>query len=401
MSQSFLESLLERRNRAWEQAKSLLDTAESEGRDLSGEEEQTWQRLNADMDAIDKRAQEYKEAEDRAEATRKTFEELMQRTPTEPKGSTSAERSEDAAIRAFLQGETRSYEARATMVTGTDPEGGHTVPRSFYGRLVEHMIENSGVLQAGPTVLDTAGGEPLDIPITDTFSDAAVVSEGSAIPQSEPTFNQRQLGSFKYGQMHQISPELVSDSGVDILSFLARQSGRAMGNALGAHLLNGTGTGQPRGIMTDATVALTGDTGLEGGFTYENLVDLQYSVISPYRRSAVWLMNDATVGELRKLTDGNGQPLWQPSIQVGAPGTVLGHSVVTDPNMPTTALDAKSVLFGDFSVYYVRRVSALRFERSDDYAFNTDLITYRTLLRADGTTVDRTGGVKVFQGASS
>jgi HK97 family phage major capsid protein len=127
---------------------------------------------------------------------------------------------------------------------------------------------------------------------------------------------------------------------------------------------------------------------------------LHYSVIAPYRASSAcyWLMRDATVANARKLKDSTGQYLWQPSLQMGAPDMFLGKPVLTDPNVAAVALSAKSVLFGDFSQYFVRLAGGVRFERSDDYAFNTDLVTFRALLRADGSLVDLTGALKFFAG---
>ena len=114
--------------------------------------------------------------------------------------------------------------------------------------------------------------------------------------------------------------------------------------------------------------------------------------------SCGWLMRDATVAAVRKLKDTTGQYLWQPGLQAGSPDTILGKPVRTDPNVPAVALGAKSILFGDFSTYFVRQVESLRFERSDDFAFNTDLITYRAILRGDGDQVDTTGAIKHFIG---
>ena len=122
--------------------------------------------------------------------------------------------------------------------------------------------------------------------------------------------------------------------------------------------------------------------------------------MAPYRnsQSCSWLMKDSTLAAVRKLKDTTNQYLWQPSVQVGVPDTLLGKPVVTDPNVAAVALSAKSVAFGDFSAYFVRQVNGVRFERSDDYAFNTDLVTFRALLRGDGLTVDQTGAIKVFTG---
>jgi HK97 family phage major capsid protein len=140
-----------------------------------------------------------------------------------------------------------------------------------------------------------------------------------------------------------------------------------------------------------------------GAFTADNLIDLYYSVIAPYRNSTScgWLMRDATLGSARKLKDSQGQYLWQPSIQVGAPDMLLGKPVHTDPNVAAIALNAKSVAFGDISQYFVRMAGGVRFERSDDYAFNSDLVTFRAIIRADGLLVDQTGAVKLFAGGAS
>jgi HK97 family phage major capsid protein len=123
-------------------------------------------------------------------------------------------------------------------------------------------------------------------------------------------------------------------------------------------------------------------------------------VIAPYRASASckWIMKDATVGAARKLKDTTGQYIWQPSLQAGAPDMLLGKPVLTDPNVPGVACRRRAVLFGDFSQFFVRFAGGVRFERSDDYAFNTDLVTFRALLRADCSLVDLTGAVKYYAG---
>ena len=137
--------------------------------------------------------------------------------------------------------------------------------------------------------------------------------------------------------------------------------------------------------MTAATTGVTSGTGVTGGFTADNLIDLYFAVIAPYRNSTscAWIMRDATLAKVRKLKDLNDQYLWQPSYQVGAPDALLGKPVYTDPNVAATALDAKSVLFGDI------------------FAFQNDLVTFRAILRGDGDLVDTTGAVKVFVGAAS
>jgi HK97 family phage major capsid protein len=113
------------------------------------------------------------------------------------------------------------------------------------------------------------------------------------------------------------------------------------------------------------------------------------------------MMADSSIANARKLKDTTGQYIWQPGLQAGVPDTILGKPVLTEPNVAAVGLSNKSVIFGDMSQYFVRLAGGIRFERSDDYAFNTDLVTFRALMRADGALVDLTGAVKTFAGGAS
>jgi HK97 family phage major capsid protein len=253
-------------------------------------------------------------------------------------------------------------------------------------------------------VLNTSGGEALQVPKTTAHSSSAsIVAEAGTLTANEPTFGQVSLGAYKYGFLIQLSHELLNDRAVNLEGYLAMQAGRALGNGFGAHLVTGTGTSQPSGVVTGASLGVTGNTGVAGLPTADNLIDLFFSVIRPYRgsNSCGWLMRDATLGAIRKLKDGNGRYLFEPAATVGAPDTLLGKPINVDPNVAAVAVSAKPVLFGDFSQYFVRQVEAIRIEQSLDYAFNTDLVTWRFLLRGDGVLVDTTGAVKYYQGAAT
>ena len=171
---------------------------------------------------------------------------------------------------------------------------------------------------------------------------------------------------------------------------------------LGAHT-TGTGTAQPQGVATAASAGVTGEATVFAP-TFDNLIDLFHSVIAPYRMSAScgWLLNDATVAGIRKLKDGDGQYIWQPSVQLGAPDQILGKPVHVDVSMASAAADEKTVLFGDFSTYFARQVNEIRFESSTDFAFNTDMTTFRCIVRGGGVQADTTGAIKAYvSGAAS
>lgn len=406
MSKEHIEKLVEERTRAWEAAKAILDSAEAEGRSLEGETEGSFQKANEDIDALDARIATMIEFEKRgaqAEELRKQVDGLVR--PTEER-QVPAESDLESRVRKFLSGEIREVnvmpESRV-LVKGTTTAGGHTVPTTFYDRLTEHLIEVSGIRAAGATVITTTGGENIDFPKTTAHSSAALTSENAAISASDPTFGKTTIGAYKYGVTIQIARELLDDTAVDLLGYIARQAGRAVGNAVGVHWVTGSGSSQPWGAATRATAGVTGATSVAGAFTADNLIDLQYSVIAPYRSSpnCAWLMRDATLASVRKLKDTTNQYLWQPSLQVGAPDTLLGKPVYTDPNVAAAAIGAKSVLFGDVSAYVVREAGGIRFERSDEFAFTSDLVTFKCVYRADGDLVDTSGAIKSFQGGAS
>ena len=398
------KTLVERRQRAWDAAKTINDTAEAENRDLTAEETSAWEKALADIDGLDARIKQIVDAETRERDIANAMKSIG------PKPTEQREDAGDAEVRAFLKGERRSLEVKPTapltqrefrdLSKLTAGAGLNTVQTSFYNQLVAHLIEVSGIMQAGPTILNTTTGEQIQVPKTTSHSSAALIAEAGTLTESDPVFGQVPLDAYKYAMSVQVSTELVNDTSVDLLSYLAMQAGRAVGNAFGTHAITGTGSSQPNGIVTAATLGVTGSASVSGAFSADNLIDLHFSVIAPYRNSpsCAWLMRDATLGAVRKLKDSQNQYLWQPSLQVGAPDTLLGKPVYTDPNVAAVALSAKSVLFGDISQYYVRMVNGIRFERSDDFAFQNDLVTFRCILRADGDLIDTTGAVKYFAG---
>lgn len=402
-----LKELAEKRKNIFEQAKALLDQAESEGRSLDATETEQYGKMNADLDGLRGRIDrevEQRQIDADVEASLRTM-------GVHPAGTPSTDLSEQ--FRQLSRGEIRSIDMAAgdfgkalhvrALSKGTATAGGNTVPTSFYDQLVEHMVESSGVLQLGPTVLNTTGGEQLDIPVTTSYGAAALVAEAGTIAQSDPAFAKRSLGAYKYGQLVLASRELVEDSAFDIASFIAKVAGRNVGLALGAHLITGTGTAQPTGIVTSASTGVTGGTGVVGVPTADNLIDLMFSVIAPYRnsQSAGWLVKDSTLGAIRKIKDGSGRYLFEPAATFGMPDTLLGKPIQSDPNVAATALNAKSVIFGDMSAYFIRYAGGVRFDRSDDFKFDTDQVAFRCLIRADAITADQTGAIKVYAGGAS
>jgi HK97 family phage major capsid protein len=357
--------------------------------------------------------------EDRANAD--ASEESLRALAGLPKDGNIAPKEDatETALRSFLKGETRSldisptreqvrqaaaYREQRTGLSGlTQGAGAATQPTNFYNKLWAHLINASQFLQSGITVLQTDSGDTLQLPTTTAHSTASWTAQQAAITESDPVFVQRSLSAYKSALLITVANELITDTGVDLEGYLAMQAGRAVGNLIGQALVVGTGTTQPTGITTLTSLGVTGATAKAGAPSFDDVINLYYSVIPQYRasQSAAFVTADASIGQLRTLKDGQGRYLWQPGLTDGTPDTILGKRVVQEVWMPAQALNAKSLLFGDLSAYFARMVNGIRFEQSRDYAFNTDQVTFRCIARADGTLIDQTGAVKHFVGAAS
>ena len=393
----YIRQQAEARAKAWEEAKALLDSAAAEKRDLSGEENQTYDRIMADLDqrsSVIETMNAQAERENRAAEAMKGFESQVKPAMSVPAID------EAELIRSLARGEIRSHSFEKRDVTKGST--GAPVPTSFYDQVVM-LARKVGPLLETSTIINTAGGENLQVPSLSTYSVGTVTSEAGAIGESDPAFNAfKTLGAYKYSFLTQISREMVEDSGVDILGFLAAQTGNAIGYAVNGALTTGTGTVQPNGIVTTAGSGITGSTAVSGAFTADNLIDLVYSVDTAGRTlpGTGWMMNAKSIGAVRKLKDTAGNYVFSPALSADKRDLVLGYEVYENPGMADPATSAKSVLFGHLPSYYVRTVGGIRLDRSDDYAFQNDLITFRATMRVDGNLI-QTSHVKYFAGGAS
>jgi HK97 family phage major capsid protein len=287
-----------------------------------------------------------------------------------------------------------TLKSTATQAMGTD----------VYSRIVQHLVETSSLMAAGATVITTATGEDLVVPKSTGFVTSAIIGEGASITESDPTLDVVTLKAFKYANFFQVSYELANDTPTNLLDFLARQAALSLGlgaTGYGDDIINGTGTTQPRGLLLDAGTGVTGPAGTgtslgtqgtanQGTDALWNLVG---SVAEPYAQApaAAFLMRNASDIIVRKLRDSTGQPV----AGLTERGRILGYPSFVDPFMPAMANSAESIAFGDMSRYFVRLVNGVRFERSDEFAFQNDLVSFRCILRLDGALVD-TGAVKTF-----
>jgi HK97 family phage major capsid protein len=409
MASDYLKNLQGIRLSAWEANKAILDTAGKEGREFTAEEQAAWDKANADIDGYDEQIRSMLEIDRReAEAAeaRTAYESIL--------GSKELDRRDDKQVddvTRFLRGELKSLELdfrgvareKRNLRSGMEhrdlqedvaASGGYTVPTNFMRQLWDYLEWYSGARQLNVTVFTTAGGEALQIPNVLTHSTAALKGEGTALAEVDPQFGQVTLNAWKYGVLSQVSSEMLADTGIDILGWLAEDCARAIARVTDVDYVTGSGSSKPKGIVSTQTVGATAQTAATGVPSYANLIDLIYSV-NPVARSqgAQWFTRDTNVAKIRKILDTTGRPIWEPSLQVGEPEVLLGYPVVQDPNVTAFGTAAGThVMFGNFRTFAIRDVGTLRFERSDDFAFSTDLVTFRTVLRTDSDWIGGANG---------
>jgi len=276
-----------------------------------------------------------------------------------------------------------SYDVQNALKIGTDSEGGYLVPDEFERTLVQ-ALEEENIFRTLAKVITTSSGDR-KIPVVASKGTASWVDEEGLIPESDDAFGQVSIGAYKVATMIKVSEELLNDSVFNLESYIAREFARRIGAKEEEAFFIGDGTGKPTGIFNNTGGAEIGVTTAGAtAITIDEIMDLFYSLRSPYRKNAVFVTNDATVKLIRKLKDGNGQYLWQPSVQAGQPDTILNRPVKTSSFVPTVETGAKTIAFGDFGYYWVADRQGRSFQRLNELYAATGQVGFRATQRVDG-----------------
>lgn len=346
-----------------EQVRSVLDDAEVRG-GLTAQDNEKIARIEADIESRDAAIATAKRMEERATSAT----EAMASFELPSVEITSGERE----LRSFQNGD--SHEFR-TLVSAS---GTGVVGTSFYNQVIE-VAQAVAPLLGVSRVINTSGGDNLQIPVLSALSTAAISAQGSAVNSSDPTITNITLGAFKYGVLVPVSQELVADSMIDINSLVAREAGKALGYAAGAQFTTGTGTTQPFGIVTGAGSAVTSGT---AGLTADDLITLLYSLDPEIRNDAsfAYMASPTALAAIRKLKDTAGNYIWNVA---NGQGQILGYNVVENVSMPAHTTGNKSIIAGRMNDFVIRQAGGIKVEVSDDYGFANDLRYFKVTGRFD------------------
>ena len=382
--------LREKRAKAWEAAKAFLDSHRKENGILSAEDDAAYTKMEQEITDLGKEIArlERQEALD-AELNRPVNKPLTGK----PGGKADADGGEDKTGRASDDYRKNFWNAMRSKVPmpnvtnalqiGTDSEGGYLVPDEYERTLVE-ALEEENIFRQMAKVIKTSSGDR-KIPVVASKGTASWIDEEGAYPESDDSFGQVSIGAYKLGTMIKVSEELLNDSVFDLQSYISREFARRIGAKEEEAFFTGDGKGKPLGVLAATGGAETGVTAASAtAVTADELMDLYYSLKSPYRKKSVWVLNDSTIKAIRKLKDNNGQYLWQPSLTAGAPDMILGRPIKTSAYMPAIAAGAKTIAFGDFSYYWIADRQGRSFKRLNELFAATGQVGFLASQRVDG-----------------
>lgn len=273
-------------------------------------------------------------------------------------------------------------DVRNDLQVGEDTEGGYLVPDEFEKKLIE-ALEEENIFRPLATCIHTSSGDR-KIPVVSTKGEAVWMEEEEAYTLSDDTFGQLSLSAYKVGTAIKISEELLNDSIFDLPAYIAKEFARRVGAKEEEAFLTGDGIGKPTGIFAATGGAQEGCTTSGANINFDDMIELYYSLKSPYRKKAKWILNGQTAKALRKIKDNNGNYIWQPSVSAGVPDTILNRPYKTSSYVPEIGAGKKCMAFGDFSYYWIADRSGRTFKRLNELFAMTGQVGFLAMERLDG-----------------
>jgi HK97 family phage major capsid protein len=425
-----LKTMREQRAKAIADARAILDRAETEKRGLSAEEITTQNAFLADARRIGEtiRNAEEIEAEERG-AIPETQRTEQRGAASRENGNTEQRAAYLAAFDKYLRvgmGELSGDEQRAirqgyvafndgdekrSMNTATGAAGGFSVATdtSMYGKVIEGLKFFGGVETAvrtcGGAPFETQTGASLPFALDNDTANAGVLvaEEGAQTGGTDVALSQKTMGAYLFStKIVLISWQLLQDASIDVAAYLGRKFGVRLGRVQNTYFTTGTGTSQPQGVATAAAIGRTAVAGNTTTIPADDIKRTKYSVDVAYRGNSAWMMNDSSALTLALLKDTTNQYIWQQSMQAGQPDRLEGSPVVINNDIAAMGVSAKSILYGDFSYYAIRRVLGVQVVRLNELYAGNGQVGFIGFMRADGALLDPgSNPVKAFQNSAT
>ena len=373
-----VQELIEKRAKVWETAKNFVDTHEDKNGNLSAEDKETYSRMEAEIEELTNSIERQQRAERREQELSKPVNSPITGKPykDESQGEVKTGRASDEYKKAMLTALRSNFRQVSNVLQeGVDADGGYLVPEEYDHRLIDVLTEEN-IMRGIATKITTSGEHKINIAATKPA--AAWIEEGEALSFGDATFEQKILDAHKLHVAIKITEELLYDNAFGLENYIITEFGKALANAEEDAFLNGDGVGKPTGIF-DKTKGGESIGTLTAALKSDDILDLIYKLKRPYRKNASFIMNDATLAQIRKLKDNNGQYLWQPSYQANEPDKILGYNIRTSAFAPTDA-----IAFGDYKYYNIGDRGSRSFKQLNELFAGNGMIGYVAKERVDG-----------------
>lgn len=405
-----LQAMREKRNSIAQELKALVGEPGSTTTPWTPENQAVYDAKMAEIDALDESIKRVVDVQARLADDNTVGVITDHADHAANKGSRAAAlfskwvRGGDAALSAADWAEIRN-----TMSTTTGSEGGYAVQTDVASRIMDALKAFGGVRSVA-TVLQTAMGNPMSFPTSDGTSETGEqVAENTTATGADIVLGTLPLNTYKYSSKIVAVPvELLQDSEVDIEAFVNARLATRLARATNTKFTTGTGSSQPNGVVTAAGSGKVGTTGQTLTVIFDDLVDLIHSVDPAYRQlpGCAFMMNDASLKVIRKLKDSQGRPIFLPgydSLAGPMPDTLLGYPIVINQDVAVMAANAKSILFGNFSFYYVRDVvgSVSMYRFTDSAYAKLGQVGFLQFMRSGGNLLDVGGCLKYYANSAT
>lgn len=381
-----LMELREKRNQAWEGAKAFVESKRDKDGLLSEEDAKTY-------DEMEQKVKNYSTEIDRLEAMERMENELAkpvnQPLTSKPMSTEKKEEKTGRASDEYKEGMLNALRSNFRQVsnvlqTGVDTDGGYLVPEEYDSRLIDGLTEEN-IFRALGTTITTSGERKINI--AGSKPAALWIEEGGELSFGDAKFDQILLDAHKLHVAIKVTEELLYDNAFNLENYILNAFSKALSNAEEDAFLNGDGQGKPLGVLHPTGGGEVAVTTSGASITADEIMSLVYKLKRPYRKNAVFITNDQTLAVIRKLKDGNGAYMWQPSLQQGEPDRLLGYKIYTSPFMPTIATGQPVLAFGDFSYYNIGDRGSRTFSELRELFAGNGMVAFLAKERVDGKLV--------------
>lgn len=378
-----------KRKKLIETMDGFLDTHKTKNGTLSAEDDKTYKTMEDEITELTNEIHRMERREEIEAELEKPVSKPIIEKPMNGRldnGEVKTGRAADSYKKAMLSALRSNFRNVSNVLQeGVDADGGYLVPEEYDTRLIDGLKEENIIRKLGHRI--TTSGER-KINIAATKPAAAWIDEGEALTFSDATFSQINLDAHKLHVAVKVTEELLYDNAFQLENYIIKEFYKALANAEEDAFINGDGTGKPLGILAASGGAEVGVTAASAtAITADEVINLVYSLKRPYRKNAVFILNDQTIAALRKLKDGNGAYMWQAALVAGEPDKLLGYPVYTSAYMPTIEAGAKTIIFGDLSYYNIGDRGSRSFAELRELFAGNGMVGFVAKERVDGKLV--------------